>query len=119
MGHPLRERSNLVPLWLTIEPETRRRIEQAAEQLIALLDIIDGDPDLEPALGWPEEGPDACVRHGLTDEEEPSLGWPEVQRWGAPLSWRAHATNDNHHDCEIDEDEEDDLDPDANETDEE
>lgn len=37
---------------------SRREIESAIERLIALLDLIDGDPDLEdgadgePSLGW-------------------------------------------------------------------
>lgn len=32
----------------------RERIEQAIESLLALLDTIDGDADLEPSLGAPE-----------------------------------------------------------------
>lgn len=35
-------------------PGIRERIEQAIESLLALLDTIDGDPDLEPSLGAPE-----------------------------------------------------------------
>lgn len=41
----------------------RRTIEAEIERLIAMLDGIDGEPDLEdngdlePSLGWPEGGP--------------------------------------------------------------
>ncbi len=31
---------------------TRRELERQIEERIALLDLIDGDPDLEPDLGW-------------------------------------------------------------------
>lgn len=48
MGIHFRERESCVPVWLTIEPATRRRIEAAIENLLALLDQIDGDCDLEP-----------------------------------------------------------------------
>lgn len=34
----------------------RRRMEKAVESLLAALDIMDGDADLEPALGSPEVG---------------------------------------------------------------
>lgn len=61
----------------------REKIEAAIEQLIALLDVIDGDPDLEPSLGIggnyvsdDREGDDA------DDEDcgdlEPSLGAVET-----------------------------------------
>ena len=36
---------------LKLSPRNRRRIELMVEQLIAVLDAIDGDPDLEPSLG--------------------------------------------------------------------
>lgn len=48
MGIHFRERESCVPVWLTIEPATRRRIEAAIENLLALLDQIDGDCDQEP-----------------------------------------------------------------------
>lgn len=32
----------------------RQRVEQAIESLLALLDTLDGNPDLEPSLGAPE-----------------------------------------------------------------
>ena len=41
-----------------VNQTTRRKIEEAIERLLAVLDAIDGDPEAEP---------DA--------EDEPSLGW--------------------------------------------
>jgi hypothetical protein len=40
----------------TITPNLRERIEAAIESLLALLDTIDADADLEPSLGAPEVG---------------------------------------------------------------
>lgn len=34
----------------------RERLEDAIEKAIALLDAVDGDPELEPSLGWTEYG---------------------------------------------------------------
>jgi hypothetical protein len=56
----------------------RRAVEDAIERLIAILDAMDGDPDVEdgadaePPFGWTRDGD-----HGSNsqDEEEPSLGW--------------------------------------------
>lgn len=81
----------------------RQEIEQQIEALINLLDILDGDPDLEddgaaePALAWPERGPDVlrhtCDRDRELEEAsgfadyaamtldlrgEPWLGWTEA-----------------------------------------
>ncbi|UTY50449.1 hypothetical protein [Sinorhizobium fredii] len=36
--------------------KTRRAIEAHIERMIALLDSVDGDPDLEPELGWTRHG---------------------------------------------------------------
>lgn len=47
MDTHFREQEICVPLWLTIEPQTRARIEAAIDGLVALLDQIDGEPDLE------------------------------------------------------------------------
>jgi hypothetical protein len=33
-------------------PISRATVEQQIEDLISLLDFLDGDPDLEPSLGW-------------------------------------------------------------------
>lgn len=35
-----------------LTPTDRRRIADAIEALLAILDADDGDPDLEPSLGW-------------------------------------------------------------------
>ena len=56
MGIHFRERERCVPVWLTIEPATRTRIEAAIENLLALLDQIDGDCDQEP--DGTDEAPD-------------------------------------------------------------
>lgn len=45
-------------VFLPMTPSLRSRIEATIEQLLALLDQIDGDPDLEPGA-----------------DDEPSLGW--------------------------------------------
>lgn len=44
--------------FMPMTPALRARIEAAIERLVALLDAIDGDPDLE-----------------LMGDDEPSLGW--------------------------------------------
>ena len=36
---------------LKLSPRNRRRIEEMVERLIAVLDTVDGDPDLEPTSG--------------------------------------------------------------------
>ncbi|WP_074067577.1 hypothetical protein [Rhizobium gallicum] len=50
---------------MTISPSIlqfrRVEIEDRIEELIALLDLLDGDENLEPALAWPLYGP-----HGLS-----------------------------------------------------
>jgi len=52
---------------------TRTRVEAAIEALVALLDDVDGDPDLEPSLGYNCYGGDD--RELDTSDDEPSLGW--------------------------------------------
>ena len=37
---------------LRLTATTREAIENEIERLFELLDALDGDPDLEPALGW-------------------------------------------------------------------
>jgi hypothetical protein len=50
----------------TGNPNTRRSIEDAIERLLAMLDLMDEDPDLEPdsddehTLGWLKDGPQYC-----------------------------------------------------------
>lgn len=77
-----------------ILPRTRRRIEAAIDQLIAVLDALDGDPDREPdndaektateehgrgfrrsPFGDDEE--DGCDAEGNDPDQEHTLGWSE------------------------------------------
>ncbi|MCA1298502.1 hypothetical protein [Stappia indica] len=87
MGIHFRERGRCVPVWLTIEPATRARIEAAIENLVALLDQIDGDCDYEetgdgePYLSWPGDGP-----HRERGERDPS-GEGEY-----PHGWTVHGS---------------------------
>jgi hypothetical protein len=55
----------------------RRCAEEAAERLIALLDELDPDPDLEPSLGVDPTNPSVAAVDCEADpsDEEPSLGW--------------------------------------------
>ena len=87
-------------------PHSRATIEQQIEDLISLLDFLDGDPDREPSLGWPTEyeyhsqsfatghharGHDVGDdREGtgslsLTEDHEPDVD-DEVQSWPNPMA---------------------------------
>lgn len=61
----------------------RERLEAEVERLIALLDALDGDPDLEPWLA--DTDPVLEDREGDDDGEpndwdaEPSLGWARTR----------------------------------------
>ena len=48
-----------------LTPAERRRIEAIVESLIDLLDEADGDPDLEPSLGWSR----TCAQGALDTDE--------------------------------------------------
>lgn len=74
---------------------TRKRLEGKIEELIALLDLLDGDPDLEdtsddePSLGGVAIFDiNGVVQHDLEQDEdsEHSLGWsnPEGLRIHVP-----------------------------------
>ena len=39
---------------ITNQQDGRQLLEQAAELLVAAIDILDGDADAEPSLGWTE-----------------------------------------------------------------
>lgn len=41
---------DLATLARPVRPDVRKRIEDAIERMIGILDAIDGDPDLEPHL---------------------------------------------------------------------
>lgn len=63
----------------------RPTIEAEIERLIALLDAMDGDPDLEPSLGFNvlmltyAGAVDLVDLEGDTADDEPSLGWTELE----------------------------------------
>lgn len=65
--------STPAPAWR--DTRARRAVEAHIEELIALLDLIDGDPDLEASegtetsLGWQNEGPQICLRSSFDDQE--------------------------------------------------
>src|SRR5689334_13870209 len=73
-----------------IDFELRYRIEKAIERLIAVLDAVDPDPDLEPSLGHYNSrftAPDAEAEDEHDEDggdEEPSLGWSEYRDDGLP-----------------------------------
>lgn len=61
-----------------VEPKLRQRVEQAIEALLLLLDVIDGDPDLEPSLGAPEAALPNSLRYVGT-----ILVGTSQERWAA------------------------------------
>ena len=71
-------------------PRTRRRIEAAIEQLIAILDALDGDPDAEStateeygrgfrASAFADDEEDGCDAEGNDPDKEHTLGWSEAE----------------------------------------
>ncbi len=66
---------NALPRNITAAPTARAALEQAIEGLIALLDALEPDPDLEengddePSLGWTDRGP-AAIRDSVNDDRE-------------------------------------------------
>jgi len=60
--------------------QARERLEAKIEELIAMLDLLDGDPDLEPYLTNTRgpTGGSADDREGDDSDSEPSLGWPNA-----------------------------------------
>lgn len=75
----------------SIQPTARRALEETVELLIAALDELEVDPDLEPStsaltLGYGPSGVlDECEDAG---EDEPSLGWTASNAQGGP-GWLA------------------------------
>jgi hypothetical protein len=73
----------------------REIIELEIERLIALLDAIDGDPDLEPSLAAPESHPSA---HGAIlpcrDNDGAQITWSA----GSPLDLEDEVDADDHND---------------------
>lgn len=99
-------RADFVTVYLPITPAMRARLEATIEALVALLDEIDGDADLEPdedaepSLGWNYRFDGTPVQVGRDDrgddreldraddedgaDREPWLGWRGDGRgaWG-------------------------------------
>lgn len=51
------------------QPQARHAIEAEIERLIGLLDSMDGDPDLEPSLGWVASLAGVCIIPDASDLE--------------------------------------------------
>lgn len=79
-----------------ILPRTRKRIEDAIDQLIAVLDAIDGDPDCEAdndaeptateehgrgfrATDFADDEEDGCDAEGNDPDLEHTIGWSEAE----------------------------------------
>lgn len=77
------------PLFLS----ARQQLEAEIERLIALLDTLDGDPDLEPWLAGTDpaegdrEGGDVLDEGEPDSDSEPCLGWHVPMSDGPPLGW--------------------------------
>jgi hypothetical protein len=89
------------------------RLEALAEEIVAKLDELEGDPDLEPVLGAPEpvsgkssanaateadqshwaRGGDADERE-TGEDDEPSLGSVAVSEWSNQTRWAQGNSND-------------------------
>lgn len=94
MGHHVRERKNSVRSFVTVEETSlRARMEAAIEIMLALLDDLDGEPDLEPEeneIDLDDEGEDDDPREEddpLEDseesEDEPDVELTALERYGA------------------------------------
>ena len=79
----------VVTVFLPLTPAVRLRLEATIEALVALLDLVDGDADFEPAND-DEDGGDAEDGGDL----EPWLGWTAARHGMGPSS------NDNDDDRE-------------------
>ena len=70
----------------------REQAEDEIEKLIAFVDRIAPDPDLEPSLGYNSTGGDD--REGDDVDEEPSLGWTDMEsRSGKPAVPSFHSVD--------------------------
>lgn len=63
-------------------PIARDLVAAAIESLLALLDAMDGDADLEPAC---EDEGAQCDDEGADTDREPDLGWPVIGGQGPVL----------------------------------
>ncbi len=66
----------MTPIIITVNPHDRLQLSTTIENLIAMLDDLSPDPDLEdgadaePWLGWPANGLGALVKEGVHDDRE-------------------------------------------------
>jgi hypothetical protein len=66
-------------VYLAVTPAMRRVLAAMAENLLEMLDQIDGDPDLEepgdlePSLGWGERGPSVLTAYEAHDDREQEI----------------------------------------------
>lgn len=96
------------PTWRRAAEARLEQLHDAMQSLIAALDAVDGDPDLEPSIGAGRnsDGSVSCdEREGgdVLDEgepnnwdderngdDEPSLGWSHPGQGGVPIGWGLH-----------------------------
>lgn len=95
MNTHFRARENFVRI-VDLTPELKRKIEDAVENLLLILDAYEGDADAEPSIGWPNPGhlgdhkitkamscdddrEDDSELEPTGDEDEPALGWTETE----------------------------------------
>lgn len=64
------------------DPSVRGLIEDEIERLISMLDLVDGDPDLEPALAGGAEVVGTDDRKGDASDLKYSLGWTSSGAFG-------------------------------------
>ncbi|GLS41596.1 hypothetical protein GCM10010869_71930 [Mesorhizobium tianshanense] len=69
-------------VFIGMTPTLRLRIETTIENLLALLDEIDGDPDLEPWLAGGAEVVGTDDLEGDSSDDEWSLGWTRTGAYG-------------------------------------
>lgn len=97
--------SSSAPAMLMPDLLDRQQIEDEIDRLIAILDAMDPDPDLEPSLGWSPyvDDPRTVDIEGDDCDLEPSLGAPEVSMAGAGISqinWGAGPRDDLEEECD-------------------
>jgi hypothetical protein len=103
---PTQSNSSVAPA-----PEARELLERAIECLIALLDLQEGDPELEEGgdeeatLGWPnaDHRAGAAGQVRLYPEErdgdnEPSLGWGDMESRYGHYDWQSRQGLEEEHD---------------------
>jgi hypothetical protein len=76
------------------------RLTAVLEDMIAALDQLDGDPDLESSMGY-QPYPDECEGDG--SDNEPSLGWTSTVNqsagaWHGPIDGYGFVDREDEHD---------------------